>query len=336
MKPVSSGVAHGQHGIALITVLLIFVMATVIAGDSAQRAFLTTSRLERQLVDAQAWEYALAGEAFARQLLYTDVVEVKPAADEVAQDEDNQDKGWLLVDRVEKFEQGELNISILDLQSRFNINNLVGGMNEDRQQALQQFTRLLDSLTIKPTATRALLDWVEEVSTSLESDAGDLAEEHGPGYEARHWLLAHLSELYELEGVDKATLTALAPYMTALPPPTAINVDTASERILRAISGATETDAPESDAQEPADTPVDAEPHPPTDAPVNAESGAGCMAAKSCYFMVFVKSVFADQSLSLRTVFYRSPETNQLRMLSRDRGDDFLFRWGDDRDEAQS
>ncbi|MCY4209662.1 MAG: type II secretion system minor pseudopilin GspK [Gammaproteobacteria bacterium] len=325
MKPARPDLTHGQRGIALITVLLIFVMATAIAGDSAQRVFLTTSRLERQLVEAQAWEYALAGETFARQLLHKGLADAEPVVEEGDRD---RDRGWLLVNRVEKFEQGELNISILDLQSRFNINNLVGGVSEDKQRALQQFTRLLDDLTIEPAVTRTLLDWIEDVSASPESRAGDLSGGTGPGYGTGNRLLAHLSELYELEGVDKGTLMALAPYITALPPPTAINMNTASDRILQAMASATEAEAPATEGRAPADDPADD--------PANAERGAGCMAAESCYFMVFVKSVFADQSLSLRTVFYRSAETNQVRMLSRDRGADFLFRWGDARDEAQS
>ena len=78
MKPERNNPYRGQGGVALITVLLVFAIATVIAGSIVERNFMDVRRMERQLVYGQTWQYALAGEAFARQILYTDFADAQP------------------------------------------------------------------------------------------------------------------------------------------------------------------------------------------------------------------------------------------------------------------
>ena len=279
MKPEWNNPYRRQRGVALITVLLVFTIATVIAGSIVERNFVDVRRMERQLVYAQTWQYALAGEAFARQLLYTDFADAQPL-----QREDVPEQPGLVYKFTETFEAGELDISVFDLQARFNINNLVGGTGEDNNLARQQFGRLLENLLLEPKAVEALLNW-DDVHTA--PGAGSPAPEQTHSWSASNWLVTHLSELYALEGIDRETFGELRPYLSALPPPAAINPDTASEPVLLAVADTDET-------------------------------------TRSRYFMVCVRSIFADQTLALVSVLYRDPETGRVRMLSRERGADYI------------
>ena len=284
MKPERNNPYRRQGGVALITVLLVFAIATVIAGSIVERNFMDILRTGRQLAYAQTWQYALAGEAFARQVLYTDFADAQPL-----RREDIPERPDLVYKMTETFEQGELDVSIFDLQARFNINNLVGGTEEDNNRARQHFGRLLENLFVEPKAIEALLNW-DDVHTVPDADtSGGSAPtpEQTPSWSSTNWLITHLSELYSLDGIDRETVGKLMPYLSALPPPVAVNVDSAPEPVVQAV---TDTD----------------------------------VTTRSRYFMVYVRSTFADQTLSLMTVLYRHPETGRVRMLSRDRGGDYI------------
>ena len=284
MKPERNNPYHREGGVALITVLLVFAIATVIAGSIVERNFMDIRRMERQLVYGQTWQYALAGEAFARQVLYTDFADAQPL-----RREDIPERPGLVYKMTETFEQGELDVSIFDLQARFNINNLVGGTEEDNNRARQQFGRLLENLFVEPKAIEALLNWddVHTVPGADTSGGSGPTAEQTHSWSSTNWLITHLSELYSLDGIDRETVGKLMPYLSALPPPVAVNVDTAPEPVQQAVT----------------DTEV---------------------TTRSRYFMVYVRSTFADQPLSLMTVLYRHPETGRVRMLSRDRGGDYI------------
>ena len=176
-----------------------------------------------------------------------------------------------------------------DLQARFNINNLVGGTEEDNNRARQQFGRLLENLFIEPKAIEALLNWddVHTVPGADTSGGSGPTPEQTHSWSSTNWLITHLSELYSLDGIDRETVGKLMPYLSALPPPVAVNVASAPEPVVQAV---TDTD----------------------------------VTTRSRYFMVCVRSTFADQTLSLMTVLYRHPETGRVRMLSRDRGGDYI------------
>ena len=284
MKPERNNPYRRQGGVALITVLLVFTIATVIAGSIVERNFMDVRRMERQLVYGQTWQYALAGEAFARQILYADFADAQPL-----RREDIPERPGLVYKMTETFEQGELDVSIFDLQARFNINNLVGGTEEDNNRARQQFGRLLENLFIEPKAIEVLLNWddVHTVPGADTSGGSAPTAEQIHSWSSTNWLITHLSELYSLDEIDRETVGKLMPYLSALPPPVAVNVGTAPEPVLQAV---TDTD----------------------------------VTTRSRYFMVYVRSTFADQPLSLITVLYRHPETGRVQLLSRDRGGDYI------------
>lgn len=308
----------------MVTVLLFFAVATVIAGSMAERSFLSVGRAERQLVYAQAWQYALAGEAYARQLLHTDFADAEPL-----ETEDAPGRPGLLFKMVETFEQGVLDISVFDLQAGFNINNVVGGAEEDNERALRQISRLMENLPVEPGAIEALLRrlTVHAASESADApDAGHVSRERVPDWRSANWLIAHLSELYSWEDTDRETIGKLAPYLSALPPPTAVNVNTAPPPVLQALAeGMSAVDAERIVDARGSKGFTDTDDFIKDESTAGLNMNSGDVTIKSRYFMVFVKSTFADQTLPLLTVFYRYPETNRIRMLSRTRSGDVAF-----------
>ncbi len=313
-----------QGGIALITVLLVFAIITVIAGSMVERTFLAVHRAERQLVHAQAWQYALAGEALARQMLYTDFADAQPV-----EHEDRPKKPGILFKMVETFEQGELDVSVFDLQAGFNINNLVGGAEEDNERALKQFNRLMENLSVEPKAIETLLNWndIHTAPAAIDTAGADyLSREHACCWSSTNWLITDLSELYSLKEIDRETIDKLLPYLVALPPPVAVNVNTAPAPVLQALTGGLGSD----DAERIVDARgsrgfAELEDFNRYESSAGLEMKISDVTTKSRYFMAFVKSTFADETLSLLTVFYRHPETNRVRTLSRNRGGDFSF-----------
>lgn len=355
MRPATKNPPGRQAGVALVTVLLVFAIVTVIAGSMAERAFLDIRRTERQLVYAQAWQYALAGEAFARQALYVDFAGEQAEEDENSwfrrqappdgfarkQQDSREDvaekEAGLLFKMVDKFEQGELEIAIFDQQAKFNVNNSAGRTAEDNARALRQFTRLLDNLSVEPQLIETLLNWIGDEAVVNREDSDGLSGQRAHTWSSANWLITHLSELCALKDMDHETVNKLAPYLTALPASTAVNVNTAPAPVLQTMLGG----VGEPDAEQVIDA-RGSEGFASVDAFIKDASVAGLVieaadvTVKSDYFTVFVKSTFAGQVVFLVTVLYRHPETGKIELLSRDRSSRFSFHPPADPAQAQA
>ena len=62
-----------QRGIALLSALLVVALATVIAVTMIEKQQYKIRRLENIIFNQQAYYYSLAGEAWARSILYKDI-----------------------------------------------------------------------------------------------------------------------------------------------------------------------------------------------------------------------------------------------------------------------
>jgi general secretion pathway protein K len=137
--------------------------------------------------------------------------------------------------------QGEMSISgrIEDEQGKFDLNSVVleGKLNAP---ALATFSRLLSSVNLPSSLAGALVDWVDsDEETAAEGGAeSDYYSSRTPAYRAPNVLLGSLEELLYVRGFDALTIQTLRPFVTVLPTPSAINVNTASPEILSAaVSG---------------------------------------------------------------------------------------------------
>ena len=111
---------------------------------------------------------------------------------------------------------------IIDLNARFNINNLK--KNNKHSSAKTTFYRLNKNLLEDETGrdayrvTQTLTQWIN----NTKSDASHL--------------MVSLSEMHQVHGITPQTYQALEPYLTALPPQTQININTASDTLLEAMA----------------------------------------------------------------------------------------------------
>ena len=117
--------------------------------------------------------------------------------------------------------------TIIDMQSRLNISNLVEGAALSAA-GLESFERLFNRLDLPPQLLGTLADNYLE-ATKKANATGAVASPN-----QSDWLLPQRLNQLAWLGIDEATLTTLAPYVTVLPVPTPINLNTASAMVLAA------------------------------------------------------------------------------------------------------
>ena len=238
---------RGQRGVALITVLLVVAIVTVICAGMIARQQLSIRGTGNQLQARQAWHYALGGEALAQTLLRRDLQQSgegtgQPAVDHLLEP-------WALPQPAYDLDegQGQVQVRIEDLAGRFNLNSLVQEQ-QPNAAALAQFRRLLQRLQITEPYAERLVDWIDSDQQpsgefGAEDDAYLLLE---PPYRTAGRRLEDLSELRLLLGMRDEDFQRLAPYVSALPADTPLNINTASAMVLSSLADSLSPSAAES------------------------------------------------------------------------------------------
>ncbi|MBT8097128.1 MAG: type II secretion system minor pseudopilin GspK [Woeseia sp.] len=219
-----------QGGVALITAMLITALAGLIAASLAWDNALDVRRTMVLLARDQAVQVALGAESWVSNILRQDLEDSET---------DHLGEIWAAELPGLPIDGGEVFGEITDLQGRFNVNNLIGTNGRVDEQTLEQFRRLLQALSLDPRFAGIAADWLD---ADLEASFPDGAEDPiysslSPPYRTANQLLTSASELAALEGMDKATLDVLLPHITALPPGTLLNVNTATAPVLQSLDG---------------------------------------------------------------------------------------------------
>lgn len=220
---------RGQRGVALVTALLVVSLATMAAVSMATRQHVDVRRTGNLLHGEQAYAYALAAESWALVIMERDTEDTE---------NDTLEEDWATALPPISVEGGFVNGTIRDLQGRFNVNNLVGEDGKPSIADRDYFKRLLLVLELDPALTNALLDWIDP---DIDASYPDGAEDDSyllknPPYRAANRPLSDVSELGLVNGFTAEVVAALQPHITVLPVHTAINVNTASTEILRALN----------------------------------------------------------------------------------------------------
>ncbi len=217
-----------NRGVALITAMLITALATLVAANLAWDNALDVRRTMVLLHHDQAVQVALGAESWVVGILRQDL-----------QDSETDHLGEIWAIELPGFpiEGGDLTGTILDLQGRFNVNNLIDENGQIEADSLERFRRLLNALEIDPRFAGIAADWID---SDLEASFPDGAEDSIytgilPPYRSANQSLTSVSELAALEGMDRQTFNTLRPHITALPGRTNINVNTASAAVLQSL-----------------------------------------------------------------------------------------------------
>jgi len=217
-------VIRRSRGVAAVTAILIVAVAAsaavlMLAQQSAMvdQAFLISSR-------AQADQFARAGIDWARGVLQQDPRNV-----------DSLDEGWAKPIAALPVERALVSGAIGDEQGKFNLNDLVRGGAASAKD-IQIFEALLASQGLPAELSQAVRDWID--ADSDLSGSGGAEDPYylslARPYRAANAPMAQVEELYRVRGFDAAAVAKLRPFVTALPTETDINVNTASEALLRA------------------------------------------------------------------------------------------------------
>lgn len=226
-----------QQGVAFITAMLIMVIATIIGISISERIQISTKRTANIIHHDLAYQYNLGGESWAALILLRDLED-----DSKNGYLDSFREGWSTQLPVTAFDEGTITGQITDLQSRFNINNLLLDNNTINKAPLdnpsiQYFKRLLVILELDPDLVYGVIDWLDP-DNNISYPYGAEDEEYRdnqPSYLTANQLMLDKSELALIKGFTPEIVNKLLPYVTALPTFTEININTASKELLLAL-----------------------------------------------------------------------------------------------------
>jgi general secretion pathway protein K len=221
-----------ERGVALLTAIILVALATILAAGIAFRNGLTARRTASAFMFDQAVQYAAATEAMAAYVLREDRKDNQ---------RDDYSESWARpYGPVELFAGSGiwLEAQLDDAQGRFNINNLVNAEGIARPEVIEQFKRLLAALELEPKWATLLADWIDAdvEPNGFEGGEDTLYLAQSPAYRAPNAPVASVSELLALPGFGMERYTKLAPYLTALPPGTPLNVCTAAGIVIDALT----------------------------------------------------------------------------------------------------
>lgn len=306
-----------QSGVALITMLMIFAIVTVMTADTTERMGLDIRKTRFYIHNAQATEYALGAESFARQVLFDDF-----ESDSEGVANDHLAETWNKVVIPIEFDHGSVRIVIRDLQARYNINNLIAEDGKTNPEALARFNVLLQNISLSSNQDGNLgnniADWLDSDTTPTGYYSEDTSYlNNTPGYRSANQTISDTSELLAIAKIDFKTYSELAPFVTALPTQTAVNINTAPLEVLATIDDKLDAEKvitarellPEgfASSQEFLEAEVSA----------GAELGEGMFTVQSEYFEVWIEASFQEHKTYLRSVFHRDTTDGRLALLGR-------------------
>ena len=230
MRAIVPASRRRQRGVALLTAILIVAVATMIATNLLWLSTLDMRRTGSSLAIDQELQYVLGAEAWVGDILQQDL--------EDSSESDHLGEVWATQIDPLPIEGGFIYGSVVDLQGLFNLNNLVAPGGEVDQIMFAQFQRLLELLEIDPMIAAAVVDWIDpNIETTFPSGGeDDLYAGNDPQYRAANGMITTPSEIMAIAGFDAEIYARLAPYVTALPTGTTLNVNTAPQMILASLS----------------------------------------------------------------------------------------------------
>lgn len=216
-----------ERGVAVVMAMGVVSLAAIVG-----TAILTTQSAWSRRADltaqyAQALELLQAGGDWACAVL---------SDDQRMSGVDHLGEPWAARLPAMPIDNGELVGQIEDQQGLFNLNNIVldGSVNDLH---FARFQRLLAVLGLPAALADSLADWIDN-DVQPRGAAGAEDEYYmklDPPYRSANRPLIDIEELALVRGFDSDARARLAPYVAALPGPSALNVNTASAEVLAAV-----------------------------------------------------------------------------------------------------
>jgi general secretion pathway protein K len=215
---------HRQAGVALISAMLVVMLATTAAVALTYELQINMRRSANMITRDQAWQYLLGGEEFVKSLI------------KLAIDNDKIDELYK-EEKVLPVEGGMITGKLTDLQAQLNINGLVNREGAVDNITLERLKNLMEQLEIDPVRLDAIIDWMD---TNDDITGTDGAEDNyyfgleNP-YRTASRPFDSPSEISLIREMSEEESRKLLQEISVLPHKTPININTASEAVLRAI-----------------------------------------------------------------------------------------------------
>ncbi len=296
-----------ERGVALVSVLLITSAIAALVYHVVTRHTFAVAFTQQHTASAQLREFALGGETIARQSLLDDL------RDEAGSRADTLLENWAQ-SRVIEDEDIKIYIKIIDLQSYFNLNSLVGESEETAHSHLERIALELDLDIALPDLW---LDWIDENELTSPMGAEDLVYlAHNPPFRTPNTLAADVSEVRVVIPLSNEQYEKLTKYVTVLPDPdTLMNINTVDALTLRtmdeSISDSLTMALVSSDRKfDSVETAITQYPA------LNAVSDR--VTVRSSYFAVAVKVESEFGKKTLVSTMMKDYDANQVRVIARD------------------
>ncbi len=305
---------HDQRGVALLTVLLVLGLAAFLARDMLLTGFTEVQNTMALRDSRQAYYFALGGEAYARELLWRDRDQELKQQREM----DGNSDAWASDELVFNLDEGQLQIRITDLQSRFNLGNLRSESGAVDAVAVAQLRRLLNRLGIKRDLAYRLADWVDadqEIGSRGAEDE-DYIESATPMLTANVGF-ADIAEINSLVELNQEQYLDLTMHLTTLPERTKLNVNTVASEVLSSLAEQISESGVSALASRQAIKSYENVPQALSESGLPAADLEPFLTTSSDYFEVEVIAVYHDRSARLRSVIYRERSSGKTRVLYR-------------------
>jgi general secretion pathway protein K len=216
-----------QRGLALITAMLVVAIAATAAAYLSLDQQIWLRQAQNISDRAQAEVVRAGAEEWAITILDKDANNSSI---------DDLTENWAKPMPPLAVEGGQVMGSISDAQARFNLNNLVRANTNTPSPDIGTFQHLLQSLDLDPNLTDAVIDWIDADSNTSAYGAEDIDYlQLKIPYRAANQPMQSVDELRLARGFTRDIVEKLRPFITVLPQPTEINVNTANKEVLSAL-----------------------------------------------------------------------------------------------------
>ena len=267
-----------ERGVALIIALLIVAIASGLAAGMIVQNHRAIASVTASFEAGQADRIAEGAIELARAMLGNDEADV---------DSPQDDWGRPLTEMP--VEGGSVSLRVVDLQGRLNLNNLIDNEDKVVPLARERLRALLKELDIPPERLDAVADWIDanQIPTASGAEDGRYLG-RTPSYRSADRPLRSVTELRAISDFSAEEYARLAPHVSALPPGTLLNLNSATEAVVAALGG--RGDAP-AEGREPASSVEEALSEPPWQ---GADIEVTGLAVASQYFLCTVTVRLGD------------------------------------------
>lgn len=220
---------RSQHGVALLTILVMVALATILAATIAKRQSNSAENTGYLMRQNQSLLYAKSAEAFFVELLIQD--------NESGKNIDHLQESWAKPMPAFPVEDGYVSGRLVDESGKFNLNNLLKSDGSVDDSARRWFERLLQRVGLPAELSQAVIDWQD----SDDEPTGAMGAESNyyqglePAYLTPNTKFHSIEELKLVRGFEGKNYDLIKNYISALPEPTKVNINTAPALLLASI-----------------------------------------------------------------------------------------------------